>query len=229
MTTESDTLLSFPGPYRGWARRVLAVSAWCLIIAVIFWFLVHFAAHYYLQYTEDSFDPYWPRRGWLLLHVSGGLLALVVGPWQFWTGLRRRVPRIHRWTGRLFIVGVAVGVTGAAYLAVTTTYGWPWGVGVGGLAVAWASCTVMAFYAIRRGEIATHREWMIRTYVVTFAFVTDRVLDYGLPPSDIQPEPDRMVTDIWLSWVVPLFATIIIQSLVAMHRNSAAKFAIIVE
>jgi hypothetical protein len=49
-----------------------------------------------------------------LIHTSGGLPALFVGPWQFWTGLRRTVPRIHRWTGRLFLLGVAVGVTGAA-------------------------------------------------------------------------------------------------------------------
>jgi uncharacterized membrane protein len=180
---------------------------------------VHFAAHYYLEYTPESFEPYWPRRGWLLVHVSGGMLALLVGPWQFWTGLRRTVPRIHRWTGRLFLAGVAVGVTGAAYLAVTTTFGWAWSVGVGSLAAIWASCAAMAFYAIRRGDVAAHREWMIRTYVVTFAFVTDRVLDYGLPPSEIQPEPDRMVTDIWLSWVVPLFVTVVIQSLASMRRH----------
>jgi len=35
----------------------------------------------------------------------------------------------------------------------------------------------------------------------------------------LQPDGDRMVTDIWLSWVVPLFATIVIQSLVAMRRR----------
>jgi hypothetical protein len=37
-----------------------------------------------------------------LIRISGGLLVPFVGPWQFWTGLRRTVPRIHRWTGRLF-------------------------------------------------------------------------------------------------------------------------------
>jgi hypothetical protein len=44
-----------------------------------------------------------------------------------------------------------------------------------------------------------------------FAFVTDRVLDYGFPPSATEPEPDRMIADLWLSWVFPLFATVVIQ------------------
>jgi hypothetical protein len=190
-----------------------------VIIALIIMFVQHFVLHYYLQYTAESFDVYWQRRGWLLLHVSGGLLALLVGPWQFWTGFRRNMPRIHRLTGRLFPGGVAIGISGAIPLAITTTFGAAWGVGVGSLAVAWGACAIMAFHAIRQGNIAAHREWAIRTYVVTFAFVTDRVLDYGVPPSEIEPEPDRMVTDIWLSWVLPLFATVIIQSLASMSRE----------
>jgi hypothetical protein len=63
----------------------------CLIIIL----LEHFVAHFCLQHTPESFDPYWPA-GWLLIRISGGLLVLFVGPWQFWTGLCRTVPRIHK-------------------------------------------------------------------------------------------------------------------------------------
>jgi uncharacterized membrane protein len=216
MTTDSESLLSWPGTQGGAARRLILALAWAAILALTVFFLGYYAAHYYFDYTPASYDPYWPRRGWLLLHVSGGMLALVMGPWQFWTGLRRQVPRIHRWTGRLFLIGVATGVTGAAYLAVTTTFGWAWGIGIGGLAAAWATTAAVALYAIRRGDISAHKRWMIRTYVVTFAFVTDRILDYWLPGTP-EPDGDRIVTDIWASWVVPLFATIVIQSLVAMR------------
>ena len=219
--SNSGSLLSFPGPYRGPAYRILLIVLWCLVIGVLALFLGHFAAHYYLQYTPESFDVYWPRRGWLLLHVSGAMMAIVIGPWQFWTGLRERVPRVHRWTGRLFLTGVAAGVAGAAGLATTTTFGWAWGVSVGVLACVWFCCAMAAFYAIRRGDILAHREWMIRAYVVTFAFVTDRVLDYGLPPSAIEPEPDRMLIDLWLSWTGPLFATVLIQSIAGMPRRPA--------
>jgi uncharacterized membrane protein YecN with MAPEG domain len=48
---------------------------------------------------------------------------------------------------------------------------------------------------------------MIRAYVVTFAFVTFRILsDYG-PTSRSQPENDRSLTLTWVCWVVPLAAT----------------------
>jgi hypothetical protein len=215
----SNSLLSLPGPYRSAGRRTFAIAAWIAILALIVMFLGYYAAHYYLTFTPESYDIYWPRRGWLLLHVSGGLLALLMGPWQFWTGLRQRVPRIHRWTGRLFLAGVFAGVTGAAYLALTTTFGWAWGVGVGSLAVAWSACTAMAFVAIRHGDIASHKQWMIRSYVVTFAFVTDRALDDWLPTSLLEPVGDKMVMDIWLSWAAPLFATVVIQSIAVTWRR----------
>jgi uncharacterized membrane protein len=216
------SLLSFPGPYRGPRRRSFAIACWAVLLALIVAFLGYYALHYVIGYTSESYDPYWPRSGGLLLHLGGSLLALVMGPWQFWTGLRQRVPRIHRWTGRLFVLGVGLGVTGAAYLAITTTFGWAWGVGVGALAVAWAVCTGMAFYAIRRGNIAVHKQWMVRTYVVTFAFVTDRLLDDWLPTAQLEPVGDKIVMDIWLSWVVPLFATIVIQSLAGISRRADA-------
>jgi hypothetical protein len=33
------------------------------------------------RFLSPGFDPYWPRRGWPLIRISGGLLALFVGPW----------------------------------------------------------------------------------------------------------------------------------------------------
>lgn len=55
--------------------------------------------------------------------------------------------------------------------------------------------------------MALHKEWMIRAYVVTLAFVTFRILsDYG-PTSHLQPEHDRGVTIAWACWLVPLAIT----------------------
>jgi Predicted membrane protein (DUF2306) len=42
------------------------------------------------------------------------------------------------------------------------------------LCVAWVVTTGMALYAIRERRIEQHREWMLRSYTVTFAFVTYR-------------------------------------------------------
>jgi uncharacterized membrane protein YozB (DUF420 family) len=191
----------------GKTRSAATILAWAGIVTLAVGFVIKYVLFYYRHYDAASFDVYWPRRAWLFLHINGGTLALLAGPWQFWTGLRQKHMQIHRWTGRLFLVGVAMGVAGAVGLSITTTYGWGFAVGLMGLASAWLVTTSMAYYTIRKGLVQLHKEWMIRAYVVTFAFVTFRILsDYG-PTSRLQPENDRSLTISWVCWVVPLAAT----------------------
>ena len=189
------------------ARQAVTILAWSGIVVLAVGFVIKYVLFYYRHYDAASFDPYWPRRGWLFLHINGGTLALLMGPWQFWTGLRRKSLVVHRWTGRLFLAGVAMGVTGAVGLSVTTTYGWAFAVGIMGLAAAWSITTAMAYLTIRQRLVDLHKEWMIRAYVVTFAFVTFRILnDYG-PTSRLQPVQDRSNVISWVCWVVPLGVT----------------------
>ena len=81
-------------------RRVLASAA---IVAIGIAFVLEYVFRYYLNYTETACtDPfrgeanYWAQRGWLLMHIKGGMTALLTGPWQFWTGFRTRYARQHR-------------------------------------------------------------------------------------------------------------------------------------
>lgn len=48
---------------------------------------------------------------------------------------------------------------------------------------------------------------MIRSYVVTFAFVTFRFLQDYSPLSRVRPEGDRDTTIAWACWVLPLAIT----------------------
>ncbi len=204
-------------------KLAATVLVWIGIVALAVGFVIKYVLFYYRHYDAASFDPYWARRGWLFLHINGGTLALLMGPWQFWTGLRRRKLAIHRWTGRLFLLGVAMGVAGAVGLSATTTYGWGFAVGLMGLASAWLVTTSMAYYTIRKGLVALHKEWMIRAYVVTFAFVTFRILsDYG-PTSRLQPENDRSLTISWACWVVPLAITEMVFQIKRMGAAVAAR------
>jgi hypothetical protein len=202
-------------------KQTATVVAWTGIVVLAVAFVFKYVLFYYRHYDAASFDPYWPRRGWLFLHINGGTIALLTGPFQFWTRLRKKNFSIHRWTGRLFLLGVAMGITGAVGLSVTTTFGWAFAVGIMGLASAWLVTTLMAYISIRRGLVALHKEWMIRAYVVTFAFVTFRVLsDYG-PTSRLQPESDRSITIAWACWVVPLAITEMVFQLKRLRTASA--------
>ena len=185
-------------------EKAFGIAAWVALVSVAIAFILKYVFHYYLHYNPATFDVYWPRRAGLLLHITGGMVALLTGPWQFFTGLTGKRMNVHRYTGRIFLAGVTAGVIGATYLAFTTTFGWAFGFGILGLAAAWASTTAMAYYAIRRGKVEIHKEWMVRAYIVTFAFVTFRVFsDYG-PTSHLKPAGDLAVTLSWACWVVPL-------------------------
>ena len=204
-------------------RTAGTVLAWTGILALAVGFVIKYVLFYYRHYDVASFDVYWPRRGWLFLHINGGALALLTGPWQFWTGLRQKHMNVHRWTGRLFLLGVAMGVAGAVGLSATTTYGWGFAVGLMGLASAWLVTTSMAYVSIRKGLVELHKEWMIRAYVVTFAFVTFRILsDYG-PTSRLQPENDRSLTISWVCWVVPLAVTEMVFQVKRMRSAIASR------
>ena len=68
----------------------------------------------------------------------------------------------------------------------------------------------MAYVAVRRGQIAAHREWVIRSYVVTYSFVNFRwIVEL---PFMAGLELERFATAGWLCWTLPLlFAEIILQ------------------
>jgi uncharacterized membrane protein len=193
--------LGFSGT--GFARCAVVV-AWAGVVTLAVLFVAKYVFFYFRHYDPVSFDPYWQRRGWLFLHISAGTLALATGPLQFWTGLRQRNLTFHRWTGRLYLLSVAAGIVGAVGLSATTTFQWGVVNGIRGLALAWLVTTAMAYYTIREGLVSLHKEWMIRSYVVTFAFITFRFLKDYSPLSRVQPEGDRDTTIAWACWVVPL-------------------------
>jgi uncharacterized membrane protein len=217
-------------PRRKDARFLLLskLVGFALLLAVALFFVAQYVFRYYLHYDEASFtDPlrgaanYWSMRGWLLLHITSGMVALLTGPWQFWTGFRQRFWRIHRWTGRTFLIAVAIGSLCAFRLAFATTFGWAFGVALFFLAATWASTAGMAYLAILKGKIEIHKEWMVRAYVVTFAFVTFRLLNDYPPLSHLEPGGDRIITIGWASWVVPLMISEVIMQIRRLHKESA--------
>src|SRR5262245_20663902 len=169
MQSETMTMGSIP---RKAGRGAVVLLGLAAIGAAIF--LVGFAFPYF-SFNQQRFGVYWPKRAWLLLHISGGMVALALGPFALWLGLTRQRMKLHRTLGTIYMVSIALSSIGAFYLASHTVFGWVFGAGLFGLAVVWLVTTGMALAAIRRRLIAQHQEWMIRSYVTTFAFVNFRI------------------------------------------------------
>jgi uncharacterized membrane protein len=112
-------------------------------------------------------------RGFLIPHTLAGTLALVIGPINFSSRIRQRYLKLHRVLGRVYVVSVFVG----SFTGIALAAGRPGFPGTTMQAVAWMVCTTAAFVTARNRQIVAHRQWMIRSYAVTFTFVSSRVLN----------------------------------------------------
>jgi hypothetical protein len=175
-------------------------------MAVAVGFVALFALRYFTL-DQEVFQFYWPRRGWLLLHIAGGIVALLTGPGQLWLGLNRKQLQLHRRLGMAYMASVALSSIAAFYLAFHTDLGWVFGTGLTGLAGAWIVTTGLAFVAVRRGLIHQHQEWMIRSYVVTFAFVTFRIFAGIVQATGVGTLTEQVAAASWFCWAVPLLIT----------------------
>jgi uncharacterized membrane protein len=112
-------------------------------------------------------------RHLLVPHTLCGVIALLAGPMQFSSRLRRCHVKFHRTLGRIYVISVFIGATTGIALAA----GRPGMPGTCVQAAAWIVCTTAAFITARNRQIARHRQWMVRSYAVTFTFVSSRVLN----------------------------------------------------
>lgn len=185
------------------ARRLLAAAAWLLAVAVAAHFLA-VAAHTYSRFDAASYGMFWDRRAWLWLHLGGGTLTLVLGALQFIPRLRTRTPRVHRWVGRLYLGGVLLGLAGAAGLIATSPAPAAIRIAFASTALAWLATALAGYLAIRRGQVARHRRWMIRNYLVTLAPALFRLALAAPGVMALAPPTLMIPLLLWLSWALPL-------------------------
>ena len=88
MAVTLDPQLPVSTPARA-HRTALIVLSLVFLAGGLF---VVLAALPYFALNEAQFDRYWPRRWWLLAHISTGIVALLSGPMQLWLGLSDQRP-----------------------------------------------------------------------------------------------------------------------------------------
>ncbi|HLF24319.1 MAG TPA: DUF2306 domain-containing protein, partial [Burkholderiales bacterium] len=177
------------------------VAAWCFLIV-----------------ADMSYNVFWPIRYALLLYFIGAAVALSCGISRFWASLRRRDVAVRGWVGRFYLTGVGVGAAGALSMSLHSVVGWTFGVATFFLGVVWVATTAMTYRLLRREYLHAHREWMTRSYIVTFSFVVFWLLVVS-PAFAGAVLPQRLATFLWLSWSLPL----LINEMILQWRRSAAN------
>jgi uncharacterized membrane protein len=170
------------------------------------------------------------------LHIFASILALALGPFQFSARLRAARPGTHRIMGRLYLgIGVLAGGASGLYMARFAFGGIAAQVGFSLLALAWLYTGYRAYAAIRRGEVAAHREWMVRNFALTFAAATLRIqlplaMASGIPFEAAYPAiawlcwvPNLALAQLWLARGRPASAVSPVTAAAKIDRAARAR------
>ena len=141
------------------------------------------------------------------LHVTFGGIFLTLAPYQFSSRIRNRYVRFHRWSGRvLVVVAIPVGLSGLL-LAALFPHGGPGAASAAFVAGAlFLVALLRACIAIRRRDVARHREWMIRMFSIGLGIATVRVVGLLLFAITGARFQDIAGLSFWVGWVSTLAA-----------------------
>lgn len=104
----------------------------------------------------------------LVTHLIMAVVLIVAGGVQLFPIVRRRMPRLHRWSGRLFAAMASLLAMGGLYLV------WVRGgaagdignhLGVSANALVILGCAFMTLRTARQRRLSVHRKWALRLYL----------------------------------------------------------------
>jgi hypothetical protein len=144
--------------------------------------------------------------GWYLpayySHVLVGGIILLAGFFQLHPKSIKHFRKLHRIVGYIYVMGILFfAAPGGIVMSFFIDRG-PWVLGsflVQGSLWFWFTAT--AFDRIRKKDIEGHRQWMWRSYALTFAAITLRVYIFITSYKYNLSVPEAYATLAWLSWV----------------------------
>lgn len=188
----------------GFARKVTYAIVILLVVSLATNALtyINFDSNYgFLKLKQNAI-----ATGWYLpfyySHVLIAGLILVVGLFQLHPISRARYRDAHRMLGYFYVMGILFfAAPGGLIMSLFINRG-PWVLASFLLqTVLWFFFTFMAFKRILHKDIVAHKQWMWRSYALTFAAVTLRIYIFLFSWSFDMSQPESYATLAWLSWV----------------------------
>lgn len=149
----------------------------------------------------------WPRfvpgLDIVIVHAWSGLIGLIAGAGALYVGWTKRQFRWHKWLGYSYLAagsvnaGAALAVSMLAYREPESLY-----IATASIAIFWFVFAAMAWRAAWNRRFDNHREWVIRSYVLTWTFVGCRLA------SQFEFYPwlgiEGVTAATWVNWIVPV-------------------------
>lgn len=200
-----------------WRTRNGMLLAAAIISSAVAWWLI--------AWPVASLSNRPAHQGHFLLtfaHMIGGTGALFLGAFNLYLAARKSRFPLHRRIGQLYLALGSFGAVTAIIISLSSAHkSGPIltnaSISLAMLGGAWLLFAGAGWRAAANRRYNSHGDWMIRTYVLTWAFVFCRI-------ASRVPEIGRLGNGeafIWLSWVVPLILCEVM--LQWPHGASAAK------
>ncbi len=146
-------------------------------------------------------------RAAFYIHITGGMLSIALGPFQFIRQLRERYLPLHRVIGKIYAIAILlIGAPTGLYMAFYANGGPGASLGFIMMSVLWFYTTWMGIRTVLNKQIIQHRQWMIRSYAITFSAVSLRL---WVPCLSLIVKMDPLqviIVTAWISWLFNLIA-----------------------
>lgn len=149
------------------------------------------------------------------IHISGGLVGMLIGPFQFISSWRRKYPKLHRGLGTAYFAGIFSSGLAGLCIAPFAMGGAVSQTGFFVLGLVWLYVTGMGLRSLLNGQFQAHGQWMIRSYALTFATIPQRTLLLFALFTPI-PFLDIYRLSAWLPWILQL---ILAQWIIQRHKQ----------
>ena len=208
-------------------KKVLLFTFWTVLVLLSVWFYFDNAVGYLFGYRNSRFgETFFTNQVWFVAHILGATCSLFLGPIQFWKAIRTRYIRFHRIAGKIYIVGSLIAAVTAFRLAllfdcIACRYS------LIPLAVLFFLTTALAWYAIKKRNIEAHRQFMVRSYTCSLAFIFVRL--YQITPIGLAFDPigNPEIEGIIIEWTFSILPLILVEVfMVWLPSLSARKLAV---
>lgn len=197
----------------------LAWFTWLMLRITLEYFPIRDDAAF-LQIKQQYLGiQHWKTAFWI--HVFTSMFALIAGFTQFFPSVLRRMPQIHRWMGRAYLINVCF-ITGPASLVMAfyANGGWTSRLAFIVLALSWILTSALGWRTALQRDWTRHREWMLRSYALTLSAITLRVWKYSLVFL-FEPRPMDLYRIVaWLGFVPNL---LLVEWLIYRQRKARSQ------
>ena len=207
--------------------KIISYLGWAIVLSVSFYFIYNNVFNYFTYDKEHYGEDTWPSFApFLLTHVVFGMIALIIGPLQFIPAIRKKYVKTHHTIGKTYLISVLIAASASLYLSIdkviVTEKALSFGTGLMGLAIAWLLTSGMAYWSIRHRNFVQHREWMVRSFVVTTGFASFRLFNNMLV-NDFHTDPNATADVMaWACWAFPLLVTEVLLQAIKIRRGYTA-------